>query len=340
MTAQDTGIRGIHAGSVQPSWIVAFMVGFAIVMAVAWSFTPQPDQDVGVAVSTEVQPDVTTTTATSPARKIHTPSIKPLLTRFQRMGYDLNLVRAREMDVPRVLADAVPHDLGDINETDRRKSAFLSVMLPLVLVANERIEHDRDRLLAINEQMKAGEKLSGRDAKWLDAMFQRYKVKDRSVAILLRRVDVVPPSMALAQAAIESGWGTSRFAREGNALFGQWTFGKSSDGLVPDERDDGKDHKVRAFGTPLEAVASYIQNLNTHRAYRNFRIQRAKMRASGDEISGMTLAATLKSYSEKGEDYVKLVRSIIASNELQPLDEAKLAGSGDGKDSQNKGSEV
>jgi len=134
-------------------------------------------------------------------------------------------------------------------------------------------------------------------------------------------------SLALAQAAIESGWGTSRFAREGNALFGQWVWGEAAKGLIPEDRQDGMNHKIRAFESPLEAVTSYIRNLNTHRAYRHMRDIRATMRSEGRMPDGHVLAEGLEAYSEKGRDYIDLVRDIIAANDLRALDHATLRNS-------------
>ena len=137
-------------------------------------------------------------------------------------------------------------------------------------------------------------------------------------------MDIIPPALALAQAAEESGWGTSRFVIEGNALFGQWTV-EGDRGIVPARRDADRSHKIKAFETLLDAVRAYARNLNTHRAYRKLRTQRQRMRLDGTPIRGRRLIETLTSYSERGVDYVKDLRAIMTVNKLDGLDAAKLS---------------
>ncbi len=136
---------------------------------------------------------------------------------------------------------------------------------------------------------------------------------------MLRRVDGVPPSLVLAQAAEESGWGTSRFVREGNALFGQWTWTDDHRGIVPAEREEGESHRIRAFSSVKGAIQAYVRNLNTHPAYDRFRLQRAL------GASGYDLTATLDKYSERGLKYVETLRTIMQSNRLIALDQARLS---------------
>ena len=154
-------------------------------------------------------------------------------------------------------------------------------------------------------------------------MAERYKVKRGSVNELIKRVDIIPVSLALAQAAEESGWGTSRFTREGNAMFGQWTTAKG-EGLVPLDRDENKTHKVRAFKSLFHSARAYALNLNTHRAYQSLRSMRLRLRKKGAPISGHILAESLLSYSERGEDYVKALRALMTINKLKYFDEAVL----------------
>lgn len=142
----------------------------------------------------------------------------------------------------------------------------------------------------------------------------------------MQRVDIIPPSLALAQAAKESGWGTSRFARNGNALFGQWTWDEDQ-GMEPKDRPEGTDHLVREFDTLLDSVEAYMLNLNRHRAYRELRSLRAGMRKRGEPIDGISLAGGLESYSELGMEYVERIRSMIDLNQLLALDNAELASS-------------
>ena len=251
-------------------------------------------------------------------------SVASLETEFDALDYRLADIRAQSSGVPRLVAEAVPGDLEEIRDIPRRKAVFFKMVLPLVLIANERLEADRARILDLRAQEESGQTLNAEDSDWLARQFELYRVEEGDWDILLRRVDVVPPSLAMAQAAIESGWGTSRFAREGNALFGQWVWGDDADGIVPEDRVEGMTHKIRAFDTPLQAVMAYIKNLNTHRAYREFRNIRANLRRQGAGINGMTLAEGLESYSEKGRDYIDFVRSIISVNKLRPFDRARL----------------
>ncbi|MEO5375685.1 MAG: glucosaminidase domain-containing protein [Alphaproteobacteria bacterium] len=251
------------------------------------------------------------------------PSARTMHSAFERVDYSLEAVARGETEVPRIELSAVPHDLQRIASTEDRKSVFLRMLLPLVLKANEEIRADRRRLRTLQRQMARHEPLSRSDSEWLADLAERYRL-DPAVSFgrLLKRVDVVPPSLALAQAALESGWGTSRFARRGNALFGQWT---SDTGMVPRERDDDKSHHVKTFATPLHAVEGYIHNLNTHNAYDEFRDERARQRTRGAEPDGRTLAGTLDGYAAKGPEYVEAVRRLMRHNDLESLDEARLS---------------
>ena len=242
---------------------------------------------------------------------------------FSSAGYSLDAVRKGEIDVPRIHYASLPHDLKEVTHTPDRKALFLQFMLPYVLEANSRVIQQRQQIQRLRDELMHGENLDAIDAKWLAAIFKTYKVKPGDFALLLRRVDVIPPSLALAQSAIESGWGTSRFAQEANAAFGQWTSSMYK-GIVPKGREAGKDHKIRAFDDIRESVESYVRNLNTHRAYKELRKLRAKQRQSDKLIDSVMLASALTKYSEKGSVYVDLLRRIIAGNKLQMLDNAQL----------------
>lgn len=242
---------------------------------------------------------------------------------FEQMGYHFDRVRDEGAPVPRVFLAELPQDLHAVPEVSLKKTVFFQTMLPLILKVNERILQDRKRLMDIKVQKALGHKLSATDRLWLAVLAERYKVSDENIAELMRRVDIIPPSLAMAQAAEESGWGTSRFARNGNALFGQWTT-ESDEGLVPHAREEDRDHKIKSFGTLTQSVASYMRNLNTHRAYRELRKLRAKLRAKGAPLDGYVLAGTLTRYSERGEKYIKNVRIIIDANNLLGLDDARL----------------
>jgi Bax protein len=243
---------------------------------------------------------------------------------FSNAGYSLDAVRRGQVAVPRLLHASLPYDLKSVARVADRKAVFLRFMLPYVLLANLRVREQREKLLAMRRKIGDGETVQPADKAWLDALFDEYRVKPGNFAALDLRVGTVPPSLALAQSAVESGWGTSRFANEGNAPFGQWTTAAYR-GLVPKARDAGKTHKVRAFDDLAESVNSYLRNLNTHRAYREFRQQRAALRARNASIDSVAIAATLASYSQEGEAYVALVRRVITGNSLRALDNARLS---------------
>lgn len=241
------------------------------------------------------------------------------------LSYDLDAVIQGVREVPRVTLASVPVNLDQIRETNERKALFFKTVLPLVLQVNEQIATDRERLWELNAKKKAGARIEAVDRLWLAVMAERYGTSRGDVAALLRRHDVVPPSLALAQAATESAWGTSRFVKEGNAIFGQWTFVDDHDGIVPSRRADGKTHRVRAFDSLYDSVFSYVTNLNRHRAYQEFRTARAEMRANGQPLDGLRLASTLYRYSERGAAYVDELRVMISSNDLTYLDGARLS---------------
>ncbi|RED51489.1 glucosaminidase domain-containing protein [Aestuariispira insulae] len=300
--------------AVKKAWIFSVIAGLGAVVAVIAALQPENPVETSYSSLPREEP-----------QKVATHTVAKLKDRFSRIGYDLNYVVLNDMKVPRIWSDAVPSDMHEIKQADVRKELFLQMMLPLVLMANERIERDRARVVALAAKMKKGTEIAPGDKSWLDRMYVSYKVKPGKINNLLARVDVVPVSLALAQAAIESGWGSSRFARQGNALFGEWTWNENNKGIVPDSRDEGKTHRIRAFDSPLDSVASYLHNLNTHRAYRELRSIRALARRQGQMVSGLDLTSGLIRYSEKGGEYVDLLQSVIRTNDLAQYDQARLA---------------
>ena len=243
---------------------------------------------------------------------------------FSSTGYSLDAVRRGQITVPRLQHASLPYDLESVTLAAERKAVFLRFMLPYVLQANKRVQEQREKLAALREKITGGEAAQPAEQTWLAALFKEYGVKPGNFTALALRVDTVPPSLALAQSAVESGWGTSRFAREGNAPFGQWTTAAYR-GIVPHERDDGQTYKMRAFDDLAASVESYLRNLNTHRAYRAFRQERAVLRALKVPVDSVAIAAALASYSRKGDVYVALVRRVIKENRLRALDEARLS---------------
>ena len=266
--------------------------------------------------------DIQTLDPSFNASTLHT--AEALSNTFKRIGYDLDGIKAGGMAVPRLFLASLPLDMSAIRQATERKTIFFKTVLPLILQVNDEIRADRMRLLDLHTRARDGKHLPAVDRLWLIVLAERYKVERGNLKGLLKRVDIMPTSMALAQAAEESGWGTSRFSREGNAIFGEWTF-SGSEGLVPLQREAGKTHKVRAFRSLLDSVRSYARNLNTHRAYRELRTLREQMRRDGTPIRGRRLIETLTSYSERGVDYVKDLRAIMSVNKLDGLDAAKLS---------------
>jgi len=211
-------------------------------------------------------------------------------------------------------------DFSGYRDTTEKKVAFFSFLYPRIVLANSRILIERDYL----DSLTTKDTLSKQEHTWLTAQSKRLRVEGEpgspeQFAVLRKRLDVIPPSLILAQAANESAWGTSRFALRGNNLFGQWCFSKGC-GLVPLSRVEGASHEVAAFSSPYHSVRAYIQNLNRHASYQGLRDTRLDDREAGDPLSGLALARGLISYSERGEEYVNDIRSMIRYNNLEFYD--------------------
>lgn len=252
-------------------------------------------------------------------------TVDAMLRRFEQEGFDLAELRnaAGQVEVPRIFLASLPVDIADVNLTEKRKRAFIKVMLPHVLRENERILADRERLQLLRQRSDQGATIALRDQQWIEKMADQYGVEDGDLTELITRVDVVPPGLALAQAVEESGWGTSRFALLGNAVFGQWTWTPGS-GLVPENRPDGETYEVQRFRSLEHSVAAYMRNLNSKTSYREFRDKRAAMRDRGG-LDSYQLAGSLHRYSVRGPDYIRTIRSIMKSNSLDGFDNARLA---------------
>ena len=235
------------------------------------------------------------------------------------IDYRLADTPVEELAVPNLSHPTIPQDLRSLSAISERKLVFIKLMMPLVLRANEVVAEKRRRLLEIEGRQIAGLTPSESDKLWLAAVAEEYGVKRVDIGLLKLHVDLVPPSLALAQAAEESGWGTSRFAVEGNALFGQRVY-HGDGGMVPLRREAGKRHRVRAFDNLQESVSRYAHNLNTHWAYLRFRQMRASMRSEGLVLDGRELIAALDRYSERGPEYIETIRSIISYNGLTAFD--------------------
>ena len=236
---------------------------------------------------------------------------------FEDLGYDLKGVRAGQKVKP-IYLTKLPKDLKTMGNTQKKRELFIKIVLPLILHENEKIKQDRKKLFSIlNKSFNTvGERV------WLKRRFKEYKIEDKDLAKLKIRMDIIPVSLALAQAANESGWGTSRFALEGNALFGQWTWSKK--GISPKSKDPNATHKVLQFQILKASVRAYKNNLNTHNAYQEFREVRAQLREEGKKVTGLDLAKYIKSYAAIGEKYVIIIEDIIERNSLTDFDNANL----------------
>ena len=239
------------------------------------------------------------------------------LNLFEDLNYDLKAVRAGQKVKP-IYLTKLPKDLKTLGDTKTKRELFIKIVLPLILYENEKIIDDRKRLFKIlgKNFNSPGEKV------WLNRRFKEYKIEDKDLAELKMRMDIIPVSIAVAQAANESGWGTSRFALEGNALFGQWTWSKK--GISPKNKDPDQSHKILQFQILKASVRAYKNNLNTHNAYKEFREVRAKLRQSGTTITGLALIKYLKRYASIGEKYTELIEGIMVQNSLTDFDKANL----------------
>lgn len=259
-------------------------------------------------------------------RQVQLRSISPrtadeLAGLFRDVSYTLTEVRLGEA-VPPLKVDRVP---GDLNTKDgnERKSLFITAILPVVLEVNQRVLADREQLLYLRDKIaEAPLRMTPIERIWLEDLADRYESSVDKLDELVRRVDIVPPSMAIAQAGVESGWGTSFAARNGNALFGQIQTGGRHSVSVPWKPGVGMPQPFTDVG---EATDAYITNLNTHPAYASFRAERAAMRERGEHPEGYRLIGTLLRYSERGQGYVQFVRQIMRENELGDFDKSRLS---------------
>lgn len=249
-------------------------------------------------------------------------TVADVVDAFKDAGFDPEAVlKPGGPELPPVFLASLPDDLTSVANLDRRKALFVSIVLPHVLLANDRIREDRVRLIRLQKALSAEKTLRTRDRKWLARLAKTYRTRPMDTEKLLRRMDVVPPRLAIAQAVQESGWGTSRFARLGNALFGQHA--PAGSGGIAAKGDITV--ALKAFETIQRSVLGYMRNLNSHRAYRQFRAARAEMRNSGRPIDAMALAASLGRYSEEGTMYVERLRTVMALPEIAAAKGARLA---------------
>lgn len=209
-------------------------------------------------------------------------------------------------------------DFNQFTNTTEKKRKFFSYLRPYVQRENARLRSLRQQLIEIQQKKQKKMRISLEEYAFLYSLYDEFRMEvaesDEAVlAELLLRVDVIPETLVLMQAANESAWGTSRFAVEGYNFFGQWCF-KEGCGLVPLGRDEGQYHEVAKFDSPLASIKSYFYNLNTFHTYQPLRAIRAKLRAEGKPVRGEALAAGLGSYSERGEEYIAEISGMIRFN--------------------------
>jgi Bax protein len=236
---------------------------------------------------------------------------------FKDTDYNLEEVRKTKLVKP-ISLSLLPAGLKKIENTKIRKKLFIQIILPLVIKENNNIKLDRIKLFSIINKSNN----TNLEKKWLKRKFKQYGVQNNDLSTLKVRMDEIPVSMAIAQAAKETGWGTSRFAQEGNALFGQWTW--SGEGIKPTGAEDNTTHKVMRFKVLQASVKAYHRNLNTHASYKEFRNARAELRGENKELDSITLSTYLNKYAETGKEYVKILQKIIKQNQLSDFDDAKL----------------
>ena len=241
---------------------------------------------------------------------------------FEDTGYNLKDVRKKKLVKP-VALTLLPQEIKTIENGKKRRELFIQIVLPLIIQENNNIRLDRRTLFSIINKSNN----TDLEKQWLNKKYKQYGVKSKDLSTLKMRMDIIPTSLAIAQAAKETGWGTSRFAQEGNALFGQWTW--SGEGLRPKDAEKGKNHKVMKFNILQASVRAYQRNLNTHSSYKDFRKARAKLRDSNKKLDSLELSEHLNKYAETGNQYVEVLQKIIEQNKLKDFDDAKLLPSSD-----------
>ena len=237
---------------------------------------------------------------------------------FKDTKYSLKKVRKTKLVNPGNSIDLLPKEIKQIESTKKRKEFFIQIVLPLILEENYLIRLDRKRLFVILNKNNNTES----ERKWLKSKFKQYGVVNRDFTTLKIRMDEIPVSLAIAQAAKETGWGTSRFALEGNALFGQWTW--SGEGIKPASADSDATHKIMKFKILRASVRAYQRNLNTHSSYKEFREARAIQRDNDGKLNSLELVKYLDKYAETGKEYIVVLKKIIEQNSLTDFDAVKL----------------
>ena len=237
---------------------------------------------------------------------------------FKDTNYNLEKVRETKLVNIGNKIDHLPREIRNIESSKKRKKLFIQIILPLIVEENAKIRLDRVKLfeiLAKNINTK-------KEKRWLNEKFKQYGLNNGDFYSLKIRMDEIPISLAIAQAAKETGWGTSRFAQEGNALFGQWTW--TGEGIRPAGVDKDAKHKVAKFSVLKASVRAYQRNLNTHSSYIKFRKERAIQRDNNDKLDSLKLVNYLDKYAETGQEYIEVLKKIINQNSLTDFDDVKV----------------
>ena len=237
---------------------------------------------------------------------------------FKDTDYTLKKVKKTKLVNIGINLDHLPTEMKNIENTKKRKNLFIQIILPLIIEENLKIKLDRKKLFVIlnkNNNTKS-------DLEWIGKKFKQYGVSKNDFTTLKTRMDEVPVSLAIAQAAKETGWGTSRFAQKGNALFGQWTW--SGDGIKPAGAEVDSTHKVASFKVLKASVKAYLRNLNTHPSYKKFRKERAIQRDNDEKLNSLELVKYLDKYAETGIEYTRTLSKIIKQNSLTEFDDVKI----------------
>ena len=237
---------------------------------------------------------------------------------FKDNGYNLDTVKKTKLVNAGNQLTKLPKELKNIESPKKRKKLFIKIVLPLIIEENLKIRFDRKKLFKILNKSNTAK----RDKAWLDLKFKQYGIKNNDLTKLKIRMDEIPVSLAIAQAAKETGWGSSRFAQEGNALFGQWTW--SGEGIKPLELEEDKKHKVAKFKILKASVRAYQRNLNTHPSYKEFRIERAIQRDNDEKLDSLKLVNFLEKYAETGKEYTEVLKKIINQNSLTDFDDVDI----------------
>ena len=283
-----------------------------------------PISTLKIKLASKIKPTSPIKTVSKAPLEVTITSMEALSVLFDEYQYSAESWEKGLQELPRITFEKVGDDWQTASKdlpVETKKSLFFRLMAPMILMANENIIHER--------KVIKNSRLNSPELKKIALKYRLVKNKKNILRagmrqILLEKVDILPLSLALAQAAEESGWGTSRFAKEGNAFFGQWDF--SGNGMKPkQQRKALGNYGVARFESPLASIEGYMLNINTGNAYQKLRTLRAKIRANNNKITGLKLAGTLDKYSERGQDYIDGLRQMIRYNNLQIVDTAYLA---------------